>query len=339
MKKNIISFLILAVFQISGLFATTAKYETETYTLTVNYQDILVPGDAIFVRLSITTTPVVDKKHKKNKVEIVEPERHASMKLYQNNKVIEKADFYSLGKRKNPNTTDLLCGVPLSSWLKPDNYSMVVTFSFEENELKEFTIPLTFQARTFDSEILDLDEKNSSIKTDNSPERMAQIEKLNNILFTIMPTDVYSLKPFVSPTTSTRYTAHFGDRRTYTYTTGKSSTNLHYGNDYGIPEGSEVTACSDGRVVMAENRISTGWSIVVEHLPGLYSLYYHLSEMNVKEGDMVSQGQLIGKSGSTGLATGPHLHWEMRLNGEAVRPEYFINNFTLEPEPEVTPVK
>ena len=81
---------------------------------------------------------------------------------------------------------------------------------------------------------------------------------------------------------------------------------------------------------MAENRITTGYSIVIEHLPGLYSLYYHLSEMKVQEGDYVKQGQLIGKSGSTGLATGPHLHWEIRLNGTAVRPEFFVRNFTFE---------
>ena len=81
---------------------------------------------------------------------------------------------------------------------------------------------------------------------------------------------------------------------------------------------------------MAESRISTGWSVVVEHLPGLYSLYYHMSELSVKEGDMVSQGQLLGKSGATGLATGPHLHWEVRLNGSAVRPEFFLNDFDFE---------
>ncbi len=52
--------------------------------------------------------------------------------------------------------------------------------------------------------------------------------------------------------------------------------------------------------------------------------------MNVKESDIVEQGALIGKSGSTGLATGPHLHWEIRLNGEAVRPEFFLNDFTFE---------
>ena len=134
----------------------------------------------------------------------------------------------------------------------------------------------------------------------------------------------------VSPTTSTRYTSWFGDRRVYAYSNGKSSTSLHYGNDYGIPEGSEVKACSDGKVVLAEWRNSTGWSIVIEHLPGLYSLYYHLSEMLVKEGDTVKTGDLIAKSGKTGLATGPHLHWEMRLNMSAVRPEFFLTNFTFE---------
>ena len=83
---------------------------------------------------------------------------------------------------------------------------------------------------------------------------------------------------------------------------------------------------------MAEDRISTGYSVVIEHLPGLYSLYYHLSELLVKEGDMIKQGELIGKSGATGLATGPHLHWEMRLNGASVRPEFFLSNFTFEQE-------
>jgi murein DD-endopeptidase MepM/ murein hydrolase activator NlpD len=186
--------------------------------------------------------------------------------------------------------------------------------------------------RTFPEEVLELDERNTNIKTDNSPERAAQIEKLNNILFTSMPSDIFSLKKFTTPTESQRYTAYCGDRRTYVYTNGKSSTSLHYGNDYGVPTGTEVKSCAAGKVVMAEDRISTGWSVVVEHLPGLYSLYYHMSELSVKEGDMVTQGQLLGKSGATGLATGPHLHWEMRLNGSAVRPEFFLDDFTFEGE-------
>lgn len=73
----------------------------------------------------------------------------------------------------------------------------------------------------------------------------------------------------------------------------------------------------------------TGWSVVIEHLPGLYSLYYHLKSLNVKENDYVKAGEKIGLSGSTGLATGPHLHWEVRLNMAALKPEFFMQDFTL----------
>ncbi len=324
MKKLITAILVLL--QITLCFAKTAVFQSENYSLTVTYNETIVPGDAVFVRMSITTP----KTHKKSKVE---QEKRGALQLYQDKKVIEKANFYSLGKKKNNQAfSDLLCGIPISPWLTQGNYSLKVVFSFNDEDTGEFTLPVTFKSRSFIEEVVELDASNTAIKTDTSPERTAQINKLNDILFTTIPTDIYHLKKFTSPTTSTRYTAYYGDRRTYAYSNSKSSTSLHYGNDYGVPEGSEVRACADGKVVMAENRISTGWSIVIEHLPGLYSLYYHLSEMDVKEGDIVKQGDLIAKSGSTGLATGPHLHWEMRLNGSAVRPEFFLDNFTFEPD-------
>ncbi len=319
--------LALAVFiQISACFAKTAFFSSENYNLTVTYNETIVPGDAVFVRMSVT----LPKNHKKSKND---QDKKGALQLYQDKKVIEKANFYSVQKKKSNQTyTDMLCGIPISPWLTGGNFSLKVIFSFGDDETGEFNLPVTFKSRTFIEEVIELDAANTAIKTDNSPERTAQIEKLNNILFTTMPDDVYTLKKFTSPTNSTRYTAYYGDRRTYAYSNGKSSTSLHYGNDYGVPEGTEVHACADGKVVMAENRISTGWSIVIEHLPGLYSLYYHLSVMDVKEGDIVKQGDLIGKSGQTGLATGPHLHWEMRLNGSAVRPEFFLDDFTFEGE-------
>ncbi len=321
--KKILLFITILTIAFSNAFGITAKYTDENIHIDAIYNDIIIPGDAIFVRLTMT----MQKNHKKNKLEA---EKKAQLELYQNEKLIESSPFYSVSpKKKNPNYSEMLTGLPLSSWLSDSNFTLKIVFTLDNSEYKEFELPVSFKGKKFDEEILDLDEKNTAIKTNNSPQRVAQIEKLNNILFTSMPADVYSFSPFVAPTSSTRYTAHFGDRRTYKYTNGKSSTNLHYGNDYGVPEGSIVTACAEGRVVMAENRISTGWSIVIEHLPGLYSLYYHLSEMNVKEGEYVKQGEIIGKSGSTGLATGPHLHWEVRLNGSAVRPEFFMDNFTF----------
>ena len=77
---------------------------------------------------------------------------------------------------------------------------------------------------------------------------------------------------------------------------------------------------------MAENRITTGWSVCIEHLPGLYSLYYHMNKLDVTEGQIVQKGERLGESGCTGLATGPHIHWEVRLNAEAINPEYFTIN-------------
>ena len=321
MKRTLV--ILAALLQTIQLFAATAKYQAEDYTINVSYTNEIVPGDAVFVRMIITTP----KNHKMAKAD----ERKASLQLIQDNKkVVESAPFYAIGKKKSQNYAEMLCGVPVSLWITEANYSLKIVFSITENEVKEFTLPSTFKTREFNKETIELDEANTAIKTDNSPERAAQIEKLNNILFTTMPGDVYALKKYTSPTTSTRYTAWCGDRRIYAYSNGKSSTSLHYGNDYGIPTGSEVRACAEGKVVMAENRISTGWSVVIEHLPGLYSLYYHNSELLVKEGDMVKQGELIAKSGATGLATGPHLHWEMRLNGSAVVPEFFLQDFTFE---------
>ncbi len=322
MKKNLITILILLNFGL--LFAASAKYESENYNLNIKYNEVITPGDAIFVRMSIS----VPKNHKKSKTE---PEKKATLQLLQDKKVLESAPFYQL-KNKKTSYTEMLCGIPVSLWLKDGNYSLKVIYADSDSDIKEFILPSRLEMRTFPEEVLHLDERNTNIKTDNSPERAAQIEKLNNILFTTMPSDVFSLKKFTTPTTSQRYTAYCGDRRTYVYTNGKSSTSLHYGNDYGVPTGTDVMACAAGKVVMAESRISTGWSVVIEHLPGLYSLYYHMNELAVKEGDMISQGQLIGKSGATGLATGPHLHWEIRLNGSAVRPEFFLNNFTFEEE-------
>ena len=322
--KKIILLLIFAI-QLSFIYATTARYQCEDFNLNVKYNETITPGDAVFVRLTVYTP----KNHKKSKSDF---EKKATLQLLQEKKVIETAAFYVIPKTKKQNSVEMLCGIPVSLWLTEGNYSIKLIFANTETDIKEFILPSTLKMREFNKEVLELDSKNTAIKTDNSPERALQIDKLNNILFTTIPSDVYTLKKFTPPTESQRYTAYCGDRRVYAYTNGKSSTSLHYGNDYGVPNGTEVNACADGKVVLAETRISTGWSVVIEHLPGLYSLYYHMSELNVKEGDMVKQGELIGKSGATGLATGPHLHWEMRLNGSAVCPEFFLNNFTFESE-------
>jgi murein DD-endopeptidase MepM/ murein hydrolase activator NlpD len=81
-----------------------------------------------------------------------------------------------------------------------------------------------------------------------------------------------------------------------------------------------VPAANDGRVVWAENLGIYGNCVVVDHGYGLQSIYGHLSEFAVKNGDMVKKGQPLGKSGSTGLAGGDHLHFSMQVDGVQVNP-------------------
>ena len=325
MKK--VFLLTLCLLQAVLLFGATkpAKYESEDYKLYLQYNDTVIPGDAIFVRMTVETP-------KSLKLPKEDLEKKASLQLLRDKKVIEEAPFYPINKTSKNNNIELLCGLPISMWLEEgENLSLQVVVSPYKDKYDKFILPITFKSRDFIEEVVELYESNTAIKTNNSATRAKQIDKLNDILFTTMPSDVFSLVPFIKPVNCERLTGFYGDRRVYKYSNGKSSYgNPHNGIDYGVPEGTPVSSCAKGKVVLAEDRISTGWSIVIEHLPGLYSLYYHLSDMNVKVGDMVEAGDLIGHSGKTGLATGPHLHWEVRLNGSAVNPEFFLSAFAFE---------
>ena len=130
-----------------------------------------------------------------------------------------------------------------------------------------------------------------------------------------------------------RQTSFFGDRRTYLYSGGGSDTSIHQGIDLGARAGTPVFACAPGKVVFADLRIVTGNTIVLEHLPGFFSIYMHLSGMRVAAGDRVAQDQEIGTVGSTGLSTGPHLHWELRIGNVPVNPHYWLERPVLDKDP------
>lgn len=212
----------------------------------------------------------------------------------------------------------------LETTLEEGSYSLEATALLDGEPLKSVT-PLAIGKGIFLIEEIKLDAKNTAIKTDTSKERLLQIDRLNKILFTQNQDATRFYGPFRLPLDSKRRTSTFGDRRTYIYPNGNSITNIHYGVDFGVPDGTPVFSSGDGKVVLAEKRNSTGWTLVIEHLPGVYSLYYHLDTLLAATDELVRAGSLIARSGSTGLATGPHLHWEFRVNGEAVSPDYFVD--------------
>ncbi|GHU01941.1 hypothetical protein FACS1894147_02790 [Spirochaetia bacterium] len=188
---------------------------------------------------------------------------------------------------------------------------------------------ITISPRDFVSEEIALDQSNTAIVSQPDPQKTAEANQLAAIL-NRTGVEVYASGTFVPPVTSTRRTSFFGDRRVYRYVSGGSSTSIHGGVDYGVPKGTSVAACADGKVVFAGFRIVTGNSVILEHFPGVYSLYYHLDKIEVLAGAMVKTGSLLGFSGSTGLSTGPHLHWEIRVAGENTDPDAFVARAVLD---------
>lgn len=127
-------------------------------------------------------------------------------------------------------------------------------------------------------------------------------------------------QPFWSSTFSWPHaeevTSPFGIRRTY----NDGQDSYHGGIDISAEAGAPVAASSDGRVALAEPLQVRGNAVILDHGLGVYSGYYHLSEILVAEGQQVAQGDVIGHAGNTGLSTGVHLHWEMRVGGVLVNP-------------------
>jgi murein DD-endopeptidase MepM/ murein hydrolase activator NlpD len=101
---------------------------------------------------------------------------------------------------------------------------------------------------------------------------------------------------------------------------GGPITSRHWGTDFDSPPGTPVLAPAAGRVALVETLAVRGTAVILDHGLGVFSCYYHLSRADVRPGQDVERGDRLGLSGATGAVTGPHLHWELRVRGEAVDP-------------------
>ena len=94
----------------------------------------------------------------------------------------------------------------------------------------------------------------------------------------------------------------------------------HAGIDFAADAGTPIKAPNSGKIVLAADLYFSGNTVIIDHGLGLYSFFAHLSRFSVREGDQVKAGDVIGRVGSTGRSTGPHLHWTVRLVGTRVDP-------------------
>ncbi|MFT5298311.1 MAG: murein DD-endopeptidase MepM/ murein hydrolase activator NlpD [Colwellia sp.] len=124
------------------------------------------------------------------------------------------------------------------------------------------------------------------------------------------------LKPAQGPTSSP-----FGLKRFF----NEQPRRPHSGIDIAAPRGSDIIAPADGKIILTGNFFFNGNSLFIDHGQGLITMYCHMDILEREQGDKVKAGEVIGKIGSTGRTTGPHLHWTVSLNNSRVEPLLFLS--------------
>lgn len=203
-----------------------------------------------------------------------------------------------------------LVGIPLDA--KPGPQSLFI--NQEE--------PTLFQIRDKQYKIqrLTIKDKNKVNPDDESTQRILRELKIQQQVRTHFSANTAPDLNFIKPVPG-RDTGRFGLRRVI----NSQPRNPHSGMDIAAAAGTPVKAPASGTVLHVDNFFFSGNTVYVDHGSGVISMYAHLSKILVKPGDTVQQGDVIGKVGSTGRATGPHLHWSVYLNGEAIDPSLFLS--------------
>ena len=151
-------------------------------------------------------------------------------------------------------------------------------------------------------------------------QRADQLSVLESLL--IQSSATLKFLPSESPIPQGWYSSNFGFR--IDPITGQKS--YHEGIDFPAQTGTPILAAASGKVINAEWHGDYGRMVDIDHGNGLVSRYAHASSINVREGDLVVRGQQIGQVGTTGRSTGPHLHFEVRLNGAPQNPARFLQH-------------
>jgi len=242
--------------------------------------------------------------------------------LKKNDKTLTASSAFLIEKN---NKKIWVLALGLSPEFKEGKYNLELKITEKDNKIIFIEKEIIINKSVYLIETLNMNNKSSDLILKPDPKKAEESKVLSKILM-VFNKEINTFDLFKEPIKKIFYTATFGDQRKYIYSDSSTSLSYHKGLDYRGAIGTAVFAPSSAKVVLATKRILTGNSIVLEHYPGIYSLYYHLSKINIEEGEIVKQGQKIGEVGDTGFVTGPHLHWEFRIRGQAVNPLFFVRN-------------
>jgi len=200
-----------------------------------------------------------------------------------------------------------LLGVDLL--LEPGTYPLEI-----KSRNKKIQKDITIVKKKYPVQRLTLPEGMVVLSPENEA-RVAQDQKKTSAIWPIDSQRIWS-GSFVDPLPGKKIGTPFGVRRII----NNIPKNSHSGMDVTAEAGDPVKAPNDGVVVLVDDQFYSGNSIVLDHGQGIYTMFFHLSKINVRYGQAVMKGDVIGLVGSTGRSTGAHLHWGVRMQGARVDP-------------------
>lgn len=204
--------------------------------------------------------------------------------------------------------------VPVENMTRPGSYAFLVKKGKWEQK-----VPVGIEPNNLPVQKIWLDKKTNSLKA--TKEEKTQVKAA---LRTLSDAKLWS-GTFSYPCDG-RKSSPFGVKRSYN---GAPVSSYHKGLDIAVPRGTPVSSPANGKVVLTgyeSNRFHVhGNTVVIDHGQGLTSIYMHLHTISVNEGDMLKKGDTLGTVGSTGISTGPHLHWGTYLYGTSVDPELLVS--------------
>jgi len=208
---------------------------------------------------------------------------------------------------------ETLVGVDLDT--KPGDHASNIVVTFERGQVEKRPATVRVGAVTFPTTELTVEDKYVELSPANQRRAAKEASELDAIYKAISPELLWT-KPFRIPVAGQSKGSNFGHRRVF----NKQPRAPHAGSDLKASTGTPILATNRGRVVLAKNLFFSGNIVILDHGLGIYTVYAHLSRIDVKLSQIAAEGQVLGLAGATGRVTGPHLHWAARIQGARVDP-------------------
>jgi len=197
----------------------------------------------------------------------------------------------------------------------PGEHAAAIALSFADGRERQQQESIAVAAKSFPTTELEVEPGYVELSPENQQRAARESAEINAIYASLTPERLWA-EPFLVPVDGVTGGRNFGHRRVFN---GQPRA-PHSGTDLPAGTGTPIRASNRGRVVLAKELFFSGNAVFLDHGLGLYSVYLHLSEIQVEPGMIVERGEVVGLAGATGRVTGPHLHWGVRVLDARVDP-------------------